>query len=195
MKRGDKTRATLIGATADLIQRQGFGATGMKEILAVAGASRSSLYFHFPGGKDELVVAALAEATRRWREELRTVLDKNEDPGECLQAACAALGHRLKTSGWHEGCPVATITLERASENEETRAVCEEHFRIWESFLTEVIQRALPKERAKPWATLALSSLEGGLLLARAYQNTAPLRRVGEELTTLLRLEMASAPR
>ncbi len=186
MERGDRTKASLIASTADLIQRQGFGTTGMKQILETSGASRGSLYFHFPGGKEELVIEALKEATRRWRGALQAIMLEQESAGEMLEAACALLGERLRRSGWHKGCPVATITLEMGSANEEIRQICEEHFRLWTRFLHDVMARSMPEAEAEAWATLALTSIEGALLLSRAYQDTGPLMQVGRHLSMMV---------
>ena len=186
MERGDRTRARLVESTASLIRRQGFGATGMKQILQESGVSRGSLYFHFPNGKEELVVEALAEATKRWRRDLQDILNQHDDPADCLKAACRVLGELLEKSGWHKGCPVATITLEMSATNEGVRVVCAEHFRLWEDFLTEVFARAMPQEPAEQWATMALSSIEGALVLSRAYQDVAPLTEVGLRLEAII---------
>src|ERR1700758_2788691 len=56
------TRQRLIDAASALFRRQGFAATGIKQILAEADAPFSSLYHHFPGGKDELAAKAIADA-------------------------------------------------------------------------------------------------------------------------------------
>ena len=43
----------------ELFRRQGYAATGLKAILAASDAPYGSLYHFFPGGKEELGVAAL----------------------------------------------------------------------------------------------------------------------------------------
>src|SRR4051794_24575253 len=54
------TRTRMLETTARLLQLRGCPGTGLNEILAESGPPRGSLYFHFPGGKDQLVI----EATR-----------------------------------------------------------------------------------------------------------------------------------
>src|SRR5215471_18629529 len=57
-----------LAAAAKLFRCQGFHGTALQDILAAGGAPRGSLYFHFPGGKEEIGEAALAmagEATRQ----------------------------------------------------------------------------------------------------------------------------------
>ncbi len=58
------TRDRLVQVSAALLQRQGLTGTGIKQILAEAHAPFSSLYHHFPGGKDELAAAAIGDVGR-----------------------------------------------------------------------------------------------------------------------------------
>ena len=51
-------------ATARLLQQQGYNATGVNEIVARSGAPKGSLYFHFPGGKEELAMQAMMSSGR-----------------------------------------------------------------------------------------------------------------------------------
>ena len=57
-ERGE-TRRRLVETTAQLLQRQGLNGTGVLEVLRESGAPRGSLYFHFPGGKEQLTVEAI----------------------------------------------------------------------------------------------------------------------------------------
>src|ERR1700749_2535691 len=56
---GRASRKSFLSATGVLLRRQGYAATGLSEIVDRSGAPRGSLYFHFPGGKEELAVAAM----------------------------------------------------------------------------------------------------------------------------------------
>ena len=54
------TRTRMLETTARLLQHRGYFGTALSDILRESNAPRGSLYFHFPGGKDQLVI----EATR-----------------------------------------------------------------------------------------------------------------------------------
>ena len=43
-----------MDSSAELFRRQGYTATGIKQILAAANAPFGSLYHFFPGGKEQL---------------------------------------------------------------------------------------------------------------------------------------------
>jgi AcrR family transcriptional regulator len=59
------TRERIVDASSELFRRQGFTGTGVKQIVAAASAPFGSLYHHFPGGKSELLHAALDMASER----------------------------------------------------------------------------------------------------------------------------------
>ncbi|MBD9736107.1 helix-turn-helix transcriptional regulator, partial [Streptomyces sp. H28] len=44
----------MVFSAAQLIRREGVGATGMREVAAHARAPRGSLQHYFPGGKEQL---------------------------------------------------------------------------------------------------------------------------------------------
>src|SRR5438874_8315308 len=48
------TRARIMDSSAELFRRQGYNGTGVKQIVAAAGAPFGSLYHFFPGGKEQL---------------------------------------------------------------------------------------------------------------------------------------------
>ncbi|MGV7591984.1 TetR/AcrR family transcriptional regulator, partial [Mycobacterium kansasii] len=53
------THERLVVAMGELLRRQGYGATTVKQLTEAAGATMGSLYHHFPGGKPEVAAAAL----------------------------------------------------------------------------------------------------------------------------------------
>ena len=51
-------REQIIQATCFLLEKQGFPATGLNEIVRKSGAPKGSLYHYFPEGKEQLVCEA-----------------------------------------------------------------------------------------------------------------------------------------
>jgi TetR/AcrR family transcriptional repressor of lmrAB and yxaGH operons len=187
MRKGEITRGELITATGRLLAQKGVNGTGLAEILKVSGAPKGSLYFHFPGGKDELTCAALKDAATHWRAHLQDKMRPAESASGAIVLACDFLARRLERSEFKLGCPLATTTLEVAAENEEIRAVCAHHFTSWIAFLSELFTAyGMSAERAPAWATLVLSSIEGALVLSRAERKTEPLHTCGTLLAALL---------
>lgn len=190
--RGD-SRARMIEATAELLQKQGYAGTGLAEILATSGAPRGSLYFHFPGGKEQLACEALEASGREWLTRFRDVAKNAKSPAEALDAACAMLGDELERSDWELGCPIATVALEAAHTSDAIQKTCAAHFAELEAMVTSQLTSAgVPEAIAPIAATFAISAVEGSLLLARAYRSRAPLERVAAALRAQMQMMMAT---
>lgn len=172
-------------AAARLTQRRGYHATGVNDVVAGAAAPAGSLYFHFPGGKQELAAAAVDLS----RDRIAAAAARTEaaDQATALTDYVAALAATLERSGWECGCPVATVTLDVASESEQVRASCAGAYRAWHEAIADRLQAdGTDAAVARGRATLALSAIQGALVLARAWQDTEPLETVGRELADLM---------
>jgi TetR/AcrR family transcriptional repressor of lmrAB and yxaGH operons len=181
--KGTETRGKLVDAARTLVERHGYYGAGLNQILAASGAPRGSLYFHFPGGKDELVTAAIAQAGK----EIAALIDTIE-PGDAAAAASRLLrvfGDRLEASGWQQGCPVATVALDVAAANDAVQAECAAAYAAWQQAL-RLRLRADGRENADDLAAAVLAMVEGALLLARAQRSREPLERVERILHALL---------
>jgi TetR/AcrR family transcriptional repressor of lmrAB and yxaGH operons len=180
MKKGERSKAKIVDATAALLQRQGYHATGVNQIIRESGAPKGSLYFHFPGGKEEIARAALEAAGTSWRERLQLVVDAAPTPGDAILFACRALAAELEQSGFENGCPLATVALEAASQSDIVRDTCAANYRTWEQTIAaQLVAAGVDDTVAESTATLVLSAVEGAMLLARVYRSTEPIDRVG----------------
>ncbi|KFG73095.1 ScbR family autoregulator-binding transcription factor [Streptomyces mutabilis] len=71
--RAEQTRATILGAAADLFDRHGYESTSLSEIVAHAGVTKGALYFHFAAKED--LAHAIMELQSRTSRRLATELD------------------------------------------------------------------------------------------------------------------------
>src|SRR6201997_5624484 len=74
------TRERIIQASADLLRRQGYAATGVKQIVAAAQAPFGSVYHFFPGGKEQLGAEAILVSGKLYEELIPAVFDPAPDP-------------------------------------------------------------------------------------------------------------------
>lgn len=183
---GRSSRASFIAATAQLLRRQGYAGTGLSEIVARSGAPKGSLYFHFPGGKEELALAAMGQSSEQLRVAIVAVMGGQDSFAEGLGAIVDALGAGLEASGFRDGCPIATVALEEASESESIRCAAAEAFSGWLGALEDrLLAEGMDRVAAERRALLALSAIEGALMLARARRDLRPLLAVKQELLEL----------
>lgn len=187
MKSPIDSRARFVETTAALLRRQGYHATGLAQVVEESGAPKGSLYFHFPGGKEELAKAALERSGQEMQEKLAASIVGARSPAAAVRAVTSRLADDLEASRFQDGCPVATVALEAAAQVPALQAVCSASYARWQTLLEAYLGRAgLPAERARALGNLVLAAVEGALLLSRAHADTAPLRAAGEELASLL---------
>jgi TetR/AcrR family transcriptional regulator, lmrAB and yxaGH operons repressor len=183
----DSKEKTVLAA-AKLLRRQGYNGTALSDILAAAGSPRGSLYFHFPNGKEQIAVAALAHAANTVRQGIAGAAKTSKSPDEFLIRIARGMGADLERSDFKEGCPIAPTALEISGASDALTAAARAAFQGWEQEIANGLQafRFTP-ERAQLLATAALSQLEGALLLARTYQSLEPLQRAEEAIRALVR--------
>lgn len=182
--KGERTRQRLVDAAGALMRRRGYHGVGLGDILGASGAPRGSLYFHFPGGKQELAAAAIEAEGERWRERVREVID---GAGGDLAAAVIAVGELLardlEDSDFADGCPAATVALEVSSESEPLRRRCAALYGDWERLVAgALIDAGVAGPIAGTTARFALCAFEGALLMARVKRDAAPVREVAAAL-------------
>jgi TetR/AcrR family transcriptional repressor of lmrAB and yxaGH operons len=185
--KGERSRKKLVEATALLLRKQGFHATGLSEIVEASGAPRGSLYFYFPGGKEELACAALEESGAMWRALLDGVITAAPDLGEAVERVCGVLAEALAASRWESGCPLATVALEASSHSEKVRHTCASHYVAWEDIISDKLHAlGIAPAEARRIATFGLAAIEGALLLAKVKRDPEPLLTTGKMLRELL---------
>jgi TetR/AcrR family transcriptional regulator, lmrAB and yxaGH operons repressor len=186
MPRGT-TKHRLLSTAADLLHRQGYASTGLNQVLAEARAPRGSLYFHFPGGKEELMAEALTGAARGLTELLERTLRDAPSAEVALYVIVDYFRDQLERSQFQKGCPVATVALEQSAVSDPLHHACSQAYTAWEALIAgRLVREGIARPRADELAAFILASIEGALILCRAHRSTAPLERVGVELRRLL---------
>lgn len=186
-----ETRAQVLAAARELFTRQGYHATGINQVLAEARAPKGSLYFHFPGGKEQLAVEAVAMGANELGQVIDAVIEHSPDPPAAVRTVAALLAARLEGSDFVEGCPIATVALDASAASTPVREACRDGYGRWLASITrDLVREGVPAGSASDLALLALSALEGALLLARAQRDTGPLRRVADRVAALISQEV-----
>ena len=185
----------MIAVTSDLLRSRGFHGTSLKAILGASGAPRGSLYYYFPGGKEELVLEALLGQVRRITRGLSEILRSAPDPVAGVRAYYGAAARELEESEFHLGCPVAPVILDALSGSDTLEEACRDALAEWEEILGRNFDRAgMAPERAASLAALAVSALEGAMLVARAHRETTPIDVVAGEVCTAIESALDGAP-
>jgi TetR/AcrR family transcriptional repressor of lmrAB and yxaGH operons len=185
------SRQRFLASAQRLLQQRGYNGTAISDVLADSGAPRGSLYFLFPGGKDELAAEAIGLGAGQICAAMQQLFATVADLGKAIDAVVAMLGAQLEASGYSLGCPVAPVALEDVDSARVHGAVTAA-YDSWQDVIAQRLHRDGHRPaRARELAVFALSAIEGALLLAKVRRDVAPLRRAAKELTPLLRAPAA----
>lgn len=187
MPRKSDSRERMVRTAGRLLRRQGYTATGWRQIAAESGAPWGSQAHFFPGGKQQLAAEALSAEGVRIRRETESALE-NTHPADMITAWSKYAARELKASDWAEGCPIATAALETAHTSVALARACDAAFNSWVStFKRALMERGVNTAEAQALATTVVAATEGALLMARTARKVVPLAMVGAELAKLLR--------
>ncbi|SUE27552.1 transcriptional regulator [Nocardia farcinica] len=185
-----ESRRRIETAACALLARHGYHGFGLKALSAAAGLPYGSIYHHFPGGKEEIAVAAITGTG------LMSGRIIAEAPGDVFATTATMFDFmRTKLSGsdWTEGCPVGTPALDGGSDVDAVRNACVAAFdtmeRAYAGLLTEL---GLDERAAGELATTVVAAYEGATILARVRRSDEPLRVVSAAMERMLRGVLAA---
>jgi TetR/AcrR family transcriptional regulator, lmrAB and yxaGH operons repressor len=180
-------RQQIIETTSGLLERQGYHATGLNQIVAESDTPRGSLYYYFPEGKEELAAEAILFKARQMSEYMRRHLAAYGDPVEAIYQAIMGMADHVEGNGCKGGAPIAAVALETAGSSERLRQASGLAYRLLATPLQEkLIAGGYRAERAESLALTINATIEGAVILSRTEQSSHPLRVVAEEIRALL---------
>ena len=161
-------RERMVAGATRLLASKGLQATSFSEVIELTATPRGSIYHHFPGGKDELVLAALQESCSL----MLDGIDKAEGQGaeRVLETLVAGWRALLENSGYSMGCAAVAVTV--ATDNGELLEASGGVFEKWQQRLTELyVAGGLSAADAADFAAHSLATIEGAVVLARAQRS------------------------
>ena len=178
-----KTDERIVVAMTELLRRQGYAATGIKQVVDAAGAPIGSIYHHFSGGKRDVAAAALRQSGAAYGELVGMLLAPYDDIADGIEAAFVTAADTIAESGWLNMCPVATVAGEVADTEPALRAVAAEVMDAWVDQGTALYRtHGLPEPEARTLILAVIASLEGAFILARTQRSTAPILAAGRAM-------------
>lgn len=169
----------MVEGALDLLATKGVEGTSFREVLAAADAPRGSVYHHFPGGKSELLHAALDRASDR----ALVLMEATRGRGApaVLERFLALWRGLLDHSELRAGCAVVSVTV--AGPEPDMLDHVGNIFRTWTTLLTELfVAGGVPAEAAHRTATMTIAAVEGAVVLSRAQRSREPFDEVAGAL-------------
>ncbi len=157
------SRDEVLDRLLETFRARGYDGASLADLSAATGLGRSSLYHHFPGGKEEMAQEVLARMGRDLERDLMAPLRAPGAPAARLDAMIAVLD-RFYDSG-RKACLLERLcaSVDRARFNRSLAAT----FMNWtEAIVTLCTDAGLAPAEARARAEGAVITVEGALVLA-----------------------------
>ncbi len=183
--RANSSRERILATAESIILQQGFAGTTIDEIIARSAITKGGFFYHF-SGKTELARALIDRYIDNDTEVFSALSEQadklSEDP---LQQALIFLNLFTEMvagmTELHPGCLAAAFTYETSQFDEEIRLRIDEGMRAWRDMIAERLQSIVVKYPPKmdvsveSLADMFTSCVEGGIILAKAYDDNQAL--------------------
>jgi TetR/AcrR family transcriptional repressor of lmrAB and yxaGH operons len=180
------TRQRMLDSAVLLLRERGAAGVTVDAVLAHSGAPRGSVYHHFPGGRNEIVLGAVRQAG----DYIAAMVDDSASEGDVQQTVERLVlfwKRALTKTDYRAGCPVAAMAVDSRDLVPDAGEVVREIFTRWCASLVDVLSASgFAAPRAQRLATLVVSAIEGAVILCRAHRDLGPLDDVLIEITPLL---------
>jgi TetR/AcrR family transcriptional repressor of lmrAB and yxaGH operons len=180
-------REKILITMARLIEKQGYHATGLNEIIGESGAPKGSVYYYFPGGKEQIGAEAILESGRIISGRLRVLLQGELKPSDAIHNFLIQMAKNVEETGFGAGSPLTTASVETAITSEKINQACQDAFDLILSAIQEKFLEAGFSETDSSELSLYVTTVvEGGILMSRTYHRTEPLRMAAMHLRAYL---------
>jgi TetR/AcrR family transcriptional repressor of lmrAB and yxaGH operons len=180
-------RDHIIESTCQLLELQGYHATGLNQIIKESGSPKGSLYYYFPGGKEDLAIEALRRVGDQVLGRIRANLAQAGASAAVIAEFIRLIAVNMEASGFRAGGPITALAMETASTHERLRQECERIYGEWQgAFAERLVVGGMDEGRAVRLAVFIIAAIEGGVILCRTQRSRAPLEAVADEIGFLI---------
>ncbi|RMD90867.1 MAG: TetR/AcrR family transcriptional regulator [Alphaproteobacteria bacterium] len=170
MARARLERGDLVRRLSEVFHARGYAGASLADIGTATGLGKGSLYHAFPGGKEEMAAAVLADLADRFADQVFAPLEGGLPPLAAIEAMFDAVHRHFVTDG--HICLFGALSL--TSDRTPFRARITAHFRRWHQALVACLVRGgVTRAHADGLAGETLALIEGGIVLYRAFAGSA----------------------
>jgi TetR/AcrR family transcriptional repressor of nem operon len=178
------TSQRILDIAERLVQTRGFNGFSYADIAAAMSVTKASLHYHFPA-KADLGQRLIERYEQNFVAALKTIDDESADALEKLRRYAAIYGDVLRNNRM---CLCGMLAAEYATLPKPMRDYMRHFFDENERWLTTVLQEGKRARTLKftgsasEVAQALIGSLEGAMMIARSYGDSARFKAVADRL-------------
>lgn len=182
-RKGQATKTKMIQVAAGLIHKNGITATTVNDVLEESNTGKSQ-FSHYFGSKEEMVTAVIDYHQKTIGSKIKELIFRINSMSD-MYKLCEF--YKLKSSEflslYNGGSPIGQMALEVAGDQDQIRNKLHKFFHEISEALTsrfEVLQKngkIKAEANVKELAEFFMGVVEGGFVLTKTQQTSAPLAR------------------
>jgi len=177
----------VLNIAGDIFFRQGFAATGIKQIIETVGIAKGTFYSHYDS-KEELGVAWLRASNETWNKAMLEIVDKARSPRTKILALFKMMEKWIEASDYR-GCAFLNTLSELPEPTGLMREIVREHK---ESIKAQIVELTIAhfsnksKAYAKHKAYVIYLLFEAALVESQNFRESWPVKTAQKELKNIL---------
>ncbi len=176
-------RSRMVDGAVRLLATRGVEGTSFAEVLEATDSPRGSVYHHFPGGKPELLHAALDLASERGLAAMEAT--RGQPAALVIERFLALWRDLLDYSQLTAGCAVVAVTV--AANDDDLLDHAGTIFRTWTELLTGLCEAGgMDSRSSRSLAVTVIAATEGVVAICRAERSMEPFEEVQGVLLSLV---------
>lgn len=162
-------REDVIPLLAEVFRIYGFEGASLARITEGTNLGKGSIYHFFPGGKEEMAAAVLAQIDEWFRVHVFDLLREGGDARAGITAMFDEV-ERYFLSG-RKVCLIGVFAL--GNERDRFAQAVRDYFAAWiDALASALVRTGRKRAEAKALAEEAVGGIQGALVLARAFDRT-----------------------
>lgn len=191
MKKSNDVKNDILLVSQELIQLKGYNGFSYRDIAAAVGVKTSSIHYHFPT-KENLVINVVSNYLNIVLQGLDNI-DNNahyDTVTKLSKSLDFIFEHTFFTD--KRMCLAGMLTAELMTLSDEILACLKHFFLKLESRLTDLLEEGAKNKTLKlqqspqHLAQTIISLIEGGLLMARLYEDKTRLARIKQTIQSMI---------
>jgi TetR/AcrR family transcriptional repressor of lmrAB and yxaGH operons len=174
MAKPSSAREDMLTVATDLFRARGYEGVGIAELLEKSGAPRGSLYFHFPGGKQQIGAEVVARVGAEVASRFRELRESGVDITTFIERVFKATAAESKERCYEASCPMAALATGFGSNDVKLAEAVKIAFTSWETEIRLAAEaRGMTKSNAGLFASAMLTAMEGAFVISKAQRSDA----------------------
>ena len=180
------TSEHFVDRTSVLLRERCGADVTMSMVLEACGAQKGSLYHFFPGGKDELLAAAVNKTGACAAAHIQMCIENSESAAEAIQKHLHHIAKLIDQPDSPIGLPFVTLSATVGALNTGVRDACDDVITTIETlYFKQLVKDGFSTREARGLATFSVFAVEGAIARSHASGNTKPLKLAVSHLTRL----------